>query len=378
MAIGLGRTISNPTFLLLQMLHAVSLFFVMLGVARVVLGMAELSMGAAASAETRALPIAKGGLMLPGIKGRPYTAPEDTAQQALQPLYELRKVVSRGANVLDLPREDALFLEVRTTGPPAASLSFLELLSYCFHVPLASLFAEPLGLRRGSTAEGQKAPTLAHLEAFPNGLLGEDIALPEDDDPIAERLRGESESRFYLQHLFAALLCAYPLAALLQRRKLVLDFVLTIYVSYWLLTNIILQRLLGGGLRWWASCVLGMSVMYAATYVLCRRKELQEVRLSGGGAAATGAGVPPTTTMWLKDCRGEDDLIGEEMRVIFRETPRPNALGGCADAHGNGSPHDAAGRARFPAPAPSTNNVKAIAVDGSRPSEEVIHKHKAV
>ncbi|KAG5497360.1 hypothetical protein JIQ42_03846 [Leishmania sp. Namibia] len=379
MAVGLGRTISNPIFLLFQMLHAVSLFFVMLGVARVGLGMVELSMETAAVAERTAPQMTIHEVLL-SLKGRPYAAPAPAAPQVLRRPHGLSEAVYWRANVLDSPMGDTF--TVPTTMPPsgssAASLSFFELLSYCFHVPLTSLFASPLDVRTGATTETEKALNWGLLEANPDDLLGKDIDLSEDDAPITEGRRDLSEGRFYLQHLFAALLCSYPLATLLQRRKLVLDFVVTIYVSYWLLTNIVLQRLLGGGLHWWASCALGMSVMYGATYVLCRRKELQEVRLSGGGAVAPGAGVPATTTMWLKDCRGEDDMISEEMRVVLRETPRPNGAGGCAEAHDNSSSHDAPGRVRIHASALSSNNAKAVTVDVNRPSEEVPHKHKAV
>ncbi|CAG9577902.1 conserved hypothetical protein [Leishmania major strain Friedlin] len=352
MAIGLGRTISSPVFLFFQVLHGVSLFFVMLGVTRVLLGMAELSMST--------------------------TAVEDrTTPQGLHRPDGLGEIAYQHTNMLDLFMDDTLSSTTTTLAPapPAAPLSFFEKLSYCFHVPLASLFVSTVDVRAGTTVEVQDLRPRDAVAA--DGVVKKDVRLSVADAPAAGQPREGSECRFYLQHMFAALLCSYPLATLLQRRKLVLDFVVTIYLAYWLLADIVLRRLLGGGLHWWAACALGMTVMYGATYVICQRKELQEIRFSGGGTAGSGAGVPATTTMWLKDCRGEDDIVGEEMRVISRETQRHNGSGG-ADAHGSSKPHDAAGRSRVPASTQSSNGAKAVAVDVSRASEEATYKHKMV
>ncbi|CBZ23865.1 conserved hypothetical protein [Leishmania mexicana MHOM/GT/2001/U1103] len=375
MAIGLGRTISSPVFLFFQVLHGVSLFFVMLGVTRVLLGMAELSMSTTAVEDRTAPHVAPLALSLV-MKDGAYAVPAPETPQGLHRPDGLGEIVYQHANILDLFMDDTLSSTITLApAPPAASLFFFEKLSYCFHVPLTSLFVSPVDVHIGTTAEARNFRP--RNNGATDGVVKMDVGLSGADAPAAGQLRDGSERRFYLQHMFAALLCSYPLATLLQRRKLVLDFVVTIYLAYWLLADIVLRRLLGGGLHWWAACALGMTVMYGATYVICRRKELQEIRFSGGGTAGSGAGVPAATTMWLKDCRGEGDIAGEEMRAISRETQRHNGSGG-ADAHGSGKPHDAAGRSRVPASAQSPNAAKAVAVDVARASEEAAYKHKMV
>ncbi|CAJ1029711.1 Integral membrane protein S linking to the trans Golgi network, putative [Leishmania lindenbergi] len=378
MALGLGRTISNPAFLFFQILHAVSLFFVMLGLTRVLLGVAELSMGTAAVAERTTPQMGPPALSLV-MPDRPYATPARSGWQGLHRARGLGEIVYQRANVLDLSLAVTPSSTTTTTvsppAPPAASLSFLEQLSYCFHVPLASLFLSPVDVSAGT--EAQALDEKLRRDAATPGVVEKNPALADVDASIAGRLRDGSERRFYLQHMLAAFLCSYPLATLLQRRKLVLDFVVTIYLTYWLLADIVLRRFFGGGLHWWAACALGMAVMYGATYALCRRKELQEVRLSGGGTTGPAPGVPPTTTMWLKDHRGIDDMIGEEMRVIVRETQRQNGSSG-ADAHVRSNSYDFLNRLRAPGVAQCSNGAKAVALDVNHGSEEALHKPKTV
>lgn len=333
MAVSLGRTISNPAFLLFQIVHGVSLFLLLLGVSRVALGVAEVygrARPAATAAPAAAYPLAQAGL---------------------------GKVVELRSGSVALPLRDARRRVAAV--PTSASPPFVVQLSYCFHVPLASLFDSPVDVDAGAGASPaaaaaggmQARPVLPTAAPLPAGAVHAVTATS-----VSTTVRDGSIGRFYVQHVSAALLCAYPLAALLQRRKFVLDFVLTIYAAYFILANVVLRRVWGGGPHWWGACVIGLLLMYGATYALCRRKELQEVRLSGGaGAAAAGAAVPPTA-VWVAEDSGAP---AEEMRVMPRDP----------------SPRETTGRARTPFPGPSGKGPRSVAEELSDGSE-VMPKHK--
>lgn len=323
MAISLGRSIGSPVFLFVQIVHGVSLFFLLLGLSRVLLGVAELTFTPVSPAAS-ATP-------LPTTLSPVAHLPEQAAAAALR--LEVGGVgVSRTAAFpshyakLDLPltqRQRRLIAPAEDDGaallePTAAPLQppllpISTLLGQCFHVPLLSLFDSSVDVNAG-------------------------------DGVASLRRQDGGPTRFYLQHLLAALLCAYPLATLLQRRKFVLDFVATIYIVYWLFTDVMLQAALGGGtLHWWGAWLLGMAAMYAATYAICRRREMQEVKLTGGGGSAASHGPAAaaagnsaaaanvvgvmTSATWLKDggSNGEEMREMEEARSAFHDTFAPSA-----------------------------------------------------
>ncbi|KPA80536.1 hypothetical protein ABB37_04745 [Leptomonas pyrrhocoris] len=316
MAIGLGRTIGNPIFLFFQIVHGVSLFFIMLGVARVVLGVLELTTNAAAPSSSlppprpSALPPRQQALSIAHSPAAAFPLP--TAERSR--IFSLHQVASQ-----QLPYTASLVADQLAPAAEELVPSFPAQLSYCFHVPLQSLFHSPVAIYLKANDEG--GPPLLDAAKMPP-------------------LRSDgSAGRFYLQHFCAAVLCAYPLALLLQRRKFVLDFVVTIYAVYWVFTDLMLQAVLGGGTwHWWGACLTGLATMYAVTYVICRRKEMQEVKLSSGGAGAgaNAATVLTSTTTTasaaaasrLKDGRGEinssDAREMEEVRPVFQDAFCPS------------------------------------------------------
>jgi protein SYS1 len=334
MAVGLGRTIGSPVYLFFQIVHGVSLFLVMLGVSRVLLGVLELSathMGASAPASH---PTSKPALapllemqMLARTSATTYLPRRSFAYD--EPRYE------RGAEAMVYQQqptdEQAADVDGAALAVEATVLPLSTQLSYCFRVPLQSLFHSPVAIYSRTAADDPANPAAAGVEL----LVGSAKATPHRYDGSA--------ARFYFQHLLTALFCACPLALLLQRRKFVLDFVVTIYVVYWLLTDVMLQAVLGGGTwHWWGACLVGMATMYTTTYVICRRKEMQEVKLSGGAAAtasngsSSGAGTSTnlasvlvsTATTWLKD----DAREMEEIRPGFHDSSSPHGGGGGATA----------------------------------------------
>lgn len=319
MAIGLGRTIGSPVFLFYQIIHCVSLFFVMLGVSRVLLGMMELTMNNTAisvppkdpvtpSTAPTALPPDLLRSHSPLFSGPQHSNP--LVSRVAVPLHRLPKLGEVVYQRLPLAEiadaDDGVLAEVSV-------LSFSTQLSNCFHVPLQSLFHAPVAihLQRRDTTPDTKANAVAPLRC---------------DGSI---------HRFYLQHFLAALLCTYPLALLLQRRKFVLDFVATIYALYWLFTDVMLTAVLGGGtLHWWGAWLLGLTTLYAGTYVICRRKEMQEVRLpSGNGSSHAGgsgnggsSAVVATKSISVGAAdsrRGEDAREMDEIRSTFQESFSP-------------------------------------------------------
>ncbi|CAD2218544.1 Integral membrane protein S linking to the trans Golgi network, putative [Angomonas deanei] len=94
-----------------------------------------------------------------------------------------------------------------------------------------------------------------------------------------------SHGQFFLFHFLTTTLLSYPLSYLLQRRKLVPDFVLTIYGVYFILCNLTLHRVYGGPLYWWGSVlVAGVGNGMAQSWLWCRRRELMDIPVSGNEA----------------------------------------------------------------------------------------------
>ncbi|KPI90688.1 hypothetical protein ABL78_0124 [Leptomonas seymouri] len=358
MAIGLGRTIGSPIFLFFQILHGVSLFFVMLGVSRVALGVLELAISAAAPS-TAMLPSRSPTFAL---KPKLLAIADPLATTVHEPRGELlrgfHEVVGQHRPYADHMVDQA----AAAAGEPMLSLS--AQLSYCFHVPLTSLFHSPAAVYLKAA---DKAAPLKYASKVP---------------PL--RYDG-STGRFYLQHLFAAALCAYPLALLLQRRKFVLDFVATIYVAYWVLTDLMLRSVLGGGAwHWWGACLSGMVTMYATTYGICRWKEMQEIKLSSGGA---GAGVntasvltSKATTAWVMDSRGDNGSDAREMEEVLpmlQDVFSPTSPAAVMPSSGDMTgllPDKAVGRSR---PTTGEASPKAVVVEVDD-AEEVPFKNKSV
>lgn len=103
-----------------------------------------------------------------------------------------------------------------------------------------------------------------------------------------------SPGTFFIQHLVAVLLCAYPLSLLLVRRKFVYDFVMTIYALYFVITNIVMRRAWGGGLVWWLTvCVSGAALSLLTSWI-CKKRELQDIVFAPSQvrATATTTGSP--------------------------------------------------------------------------------------
>ncbi|KAH9599080.1 Integral membrane protein SYS1-related [Trypanosoma melophagium] len=128
----------------------------------------------------------------------------------------------------------------------AAASSLATSLGYCFHVPLRSLFA----VRVADASDG-------------------------------------SAPRFFLMHVITAFAMSWPLALTIQRRKFALDFTFTLYAIYFLLCCFVQRRVTGGGIAWWFSVLAGFGIMYSATTVVCKRRELADIFFPLSSASAT-------------------------------------------------------------------------------------------
>jgi hypothetical protein len=103
---------------------------------------------------------------------------------------------------------------------------------------------------------------------------------------------------FLASHALAAVLVSVPLARCVQRRRFVSDFVATCYAIYFVMAWVVTASF-PTSLAWWVSLVFGAGVTFLLASHICSKRELQEVELSGGGAAggltldatATGAGL---------------------------------------------------------------------------------------
>lgn len=176
MAVGLGRTISHPSFILLQIIYAVSLFFTVLGFVRLLLG-----------------------------------------------------VLAVHVNVLFF------------SGYYYASLWSLAYynITNCLHISLASLFSGPV----------------YHQITVDDGTMSKYIE--------------SNKFTFFWMHVFTALGVFYPLALQLQRRKMILDFVVTIYATYGLFAMFVLRRFIWS-LQWWLTILFSFATLFALTWYTCR------------------------------------------------------------------------------------------------------------
>ncbi|CCW59671.1 unnamed protein product [Phytomonas sp. EM1] len=119
------------------------------------------------------------------------------------------------------------------------------------------------------------------LHVSPSSLFKDPLVSGRDRNWLSESPGvGISFYEFLLMHVLTSVLMAYPLSLLLQRRKLVFDFMLTIYGVYLLLTDIVLHRVMGGGLNWWFAVLCGITVLYSCTWWICRHRELQEIPIT--------------------------------------------------------------------------------------------------
>ncbi|CBH10120.1 hypothetical protein, conserved [Trypanosoma brucei gambiense DAL972] len=129
------------------------------------------------------------------------------------------------------------------------NISYLKLLSRCFHIPLRSLF-------------------MVHVEDMADG----------------------SASRFFFMHVMTALVVSYPLAHTIQRRKFALDFAFTTYAIYFFFCCLVGWRVTGGGFAWWLSVVSGFGITCGMTAVICRRCELQDIILASSPVTSRAVG----------------------------------------------------------------------------------------
>lgn len=260
MSVSLGRSIHHPTYFLCQIVHSVSIFFLALGFSRIILGVAEVTLGVSNTAYTGAI----------SSTSIPQSTSLPNATDLIHVAEELFGDNATTSTVSQFPRSSV------KSHPP-------------FQVPLVSLFDSPVSVYVDSCTD-------AGAFLFVDG----------------------SHTRFYFQHLIAAIFSAYPLSLMLQRRKYVLDFVLTIFIVYLFFTDFMLHRFLGGGIHWWLASLSGLTVLFGCTYFICKRRELAEIIFGGSGAAAGGGyRVSPTAAVAVGVIR---DAGEEEMTEVYIES----------------------------------------------------------
>ncbi|KAG8345935.1 hypothetical protein TRVL_03228 [Trypanosoma vivax] len=235
MSVGLGSTITDPKYILVQILHTLSTFFLTLGVARVALGILSVM----------------------------------------------------------LFRDN--------------TLSFLDALSTCFHIPLRSLFV----------------------------VVVLDVG---DGSPM----------RFFFMHMLAGLGLSYPLARTIQRQKFVFDFTLTLYVIYFLLCCMVEQQFMSNGLPWWIGVLGGFAVTYGATSAVCRWQELQHVCLPQSATTDGGGSLDLVT--------GKGDSHGHYQSSPRRRMLSPTPASRIAE-------RDVHSRLRVASPVPSASETRALRVE---------------
>ncbi|EKF33017.1 hypothetical protein MOQ_003122 [Trypanosoma cruzi marinkellei] len=181
----------------------------------------------------------------------------------------------------------------------AFSVPLFTSLGYCFHVPLRSLFA-------------------VRVEDVSDG----------------------SAMRFFLMHFLTACFFSFPLALTIQRRKFVLDFIFTLYAMYYVFCCLANWRLTGGGFAWWLSVLTGFCVLYGLTFVLCGRRELQDIffPLPTAPAAAVAAVGGSGGVCSVSNSAGGGD--GDVMMTTLGTAAEANGVDvdGCSFSNGCSSP----------------------------------------
>lgn len=279
MPVALGRTISQPFFVFFQITNAVSMFLLVLGTVRILI-------------------IVVVGVQ---ISSQWPDLTDPTSSTTVAPHETTPSVTSMSAPSLSRTEVPAVTGVLRSAKPGARTTTTAAPHDVaCFHVSLSSLFDGPV-----------------------------QVDIPGPPSPI--HFTDSSRAQFFWLHVLTALLTAYPLSVLLQRRKLVLDFVLTVYAVYFVLADVFLRRALGGGVHWWLTVLCGLAVSYGATWFTCRRRELQAISLgSGASASAHRSPVASVTTALMASTETEMVEIGptatsptEERGAVLRSSPAP-------------------------------------------------------
>ncbi|CCW67348.1 unnamed protein product [Phytomonas sp. Hart1] len=148
--------------------------------------------------------------------------------------------------------------------------------------------------------------TCSHI--LPSSLFKDSFIPRRSPSRHSESLQIETSFfEFILMHMLTSVLVAYPLSILLERGKLVFDFMLTIYGVYFLFTDITLHHVMGGGLYWWFAVSCGMTVLYSCTWWICRRRELQVIPVSQINVEMIM--IPPSDGTSSQECfRGGEGL----------------------------------------------------------------------
>lgn len=244
MSITFGRSISRPSYLLWQIINAVSMHYVILGIVLTTLR----------------------------VYGTYYTIKQKQSG-----------VASKAA--LPRPIHNISDTELHENQTDAANTW-----SACFRVPLVLLFDAPVTVSVGKN----------------NVVEGNAL-------------------QFFCMHVFTALILAYPLSILLQRRKVVLDFILTSYGLYTVSTCVALKCFLPASFHWWFTVVFSTYVCYSYTWYLCRARELQTVPLGDAAnnnsldlhAESNTDYVNPISTQHLRTVSPpEQDLNSVEMEML--------------------------------------------------------------
>lgn len=170
-----------------------------------------------------------------------------------------------------------------------------RLKAYCLAVPLRTIFTHTIQDRVSSTSNPAVRGT-APLSSPPTTARG-------TTDELITTVGGNVH--FLLLHLIAAVLSSFLVARVIQRRKFVTDFTLTIYTLYILMAWVVLGSFPAATLWWWVCVGGGAITMWTLMTRLCQQRELEDVELApiavaptssssgGGGGGGSGGRMGP-------------------------------------------------------------------------------------
>lgn len=186
-----------------------------------------------------------------------------------------------------------------------ASTSLAErLVAYLRLVPLRSIFTYTLlvDTNNAHNSGGSTAGAAGSLSNAPTVKGGAHVG--EVLSTVG------SDAHFLILHAITAVVAAFLVAKMIQRRKFVTDFTITIYVVYIIVAWIVLGSfpILNG--FWWCLCVgSGGLTMWALMQWYCQKLELQDITLAplhptplqivatGPAASGVAATTPPSSAM---------------------------------------------------------------------------------
>jgi ABC-type sugar transport system permease subunit len=135
---------------------------------------------------------------------------------------------------------------------------------------------------------------------------------PPDSGPSAVeemsfKLRLGTSLKFIALHLCASVGSSVPVAYIIQRRRFVMDFSVTLYVVYFMLSWVVVGLPTSAG--WFLGVFGGCGVMMVTMNYICAKREAVEIELGISGSAGTPIAVVTSGSVPVWGDRESDSLV---------------------------------------------------------------------